>query len=360
VRVVYHKPSLHRLIKQLKEKVDPGIHDQVESFTHLFLETIRREKAIGNLFDVDLQDPFIWGEIFAHKKAFQFSRVDPHIKHSWMPPEGDKIHNRRSWYLVERLGWSWQQTRTFLAAFWECCDAAGLLIKLDRGFGLDGEKLGFVSAASHPLHICESCGLLQLHVVNGRCTAFRCRGTTHTFTESERDQLSRLNHYVHSYQSGIAMPPRAREHTAGLSTELREQIEQDFAEDKINLLSCTTTMEMGVDLGELEAVVNLNIPPGIANYQQRTGRAGRRAQAAPFCVTVAKNSNFDQERFREFRDYLESRVPVPFFLLDNPQLFRRHQNGIVLSGYLRHRIQDLNKNAPSLSDIFGLLAISGG
>lgn len=43
-------------------------------------------------------------------------------------------------------------------------------------------------------------------------------------------------------------------------------------------------MEMGVDLEDLEAVINLNVPPGIANYQQRTGRAGRRTQATPFCI----------------------------------------------------------------------------
>ena len=355
VRVDYPQPLMDRLIRQLKVTVDSELSGQIEVLAYFFLESIRREKAIGNLFDVDLRDPFIWGEVFAHKKAFQFTRLDTHIKHVWMPPEGDGgRHNRRSWYLKEQLGWEWAKIRELLTIFWECCDELGLLIKLESGYGLDGEKLRFVSAANYPLHVCNNCGLLQLHVINARCTAFRCRGTTHEFTEKERERLSQLNHYVHSYQSGVAMPPRAREHTAGLSTTLREQIEQDFAEDKINLLSCTTTMEMGVDLGELEAVVNLNIPPGIANYQQRTGRAGRRAQAAPFCVTVAKNSNFDQERFREFRVYLESRAPIPFFLLDNPQLFRRHQNGIVLSGFLRHRIKDLNKNAPSLSDFFGL------
>lgn len=353
VKVEYQKPALTRLISQLKAEVDPGVVDQVEILAHLFLENIRREKAIGNLFDVDLHDPFIWGDVFSHKKAFQLTKVDSFIKYNWMPPAGDKLHNRRSWYLVEQLGWTWRQATGFLTLFWECCESVGLLIPLDRGYGLDGEKLRFVSADQTPLHVCTSCGLLQLHVASNRCTAFRCRGTTHIFSQTERHSLQQQNHYVHTYHAGIAMPPRAREHTAGLSTDLREKIEQEFADDQINLLSCTTTMEMGVDLGELEAVVNLNIPPGIANYQQRTGRAGRRAQAAPFCVTVAKNSNFDQERFREFRNYLESRAPIPFFLLDNPQLFRRHQNGIVLSGFLQHRIQDLKKNAPSLSDFFG-------
>ncbi|OQY18626.1 MAG: hypothetical protein B6I36_06510 [Desulfobacteraceae bacterium 4572_35.1] len=353
VRVDYPSNIMQKLFRQLRENTHQDRHEQIENLSYLFLETIRREKAIGNLFEVDLHDPFIWGDVFSHKKAFQFKRLDKYISHTWSPVEGNKRHNRRSWYLVEQLGWSWQQARDFIVCFWEAMDEQGLLISLDRGYGLDGEKLKFLSAKDSPLHVCQSCGLLQLNVVECRCSAFRCKGVTHQFTDSEREQLNQKNHYIYSYQAGVAMMPRAKEHTAALSTDLREKIEQEFAEDKINLLSCTTTMEMGVDLGELEAVVNLNIPPGIANYQQRTGRAGRRAQAAPFCVTVAKNSNYDQERFRNFRTYLEGRAPIPFFLLNNPQLFRRHQNGIVLSGFLRHRIVDLDKNAPSLSDFFG-------
>ena len=352
VRVSFPDQMMKRLFSILHENTPAEFHDQIENLSWLFLENIRREKAVGNLFDVDMRDPFIWGQVFAFNKAYQFKRVDPHVSHSWSPAEG-KRHNRRSWYLVEQLGWTWDQARDFLALFWETIDDLGLLIKLDKGYGIDGEKLQFIPTSGAPLHVCESCGLMQMFVVNDRCSAFKCKGSTHQFDDQGREELSQKNHYIYSYSSGRAMIPRAKEHTASLSTDLRERIEQEFAEDKINLISCTTTMEMGVDLGELEAVVNLNIPPGIANYQQRTGRAGRRAQAAPFCVTVAKNSNHDQSSYRHFRQYLESKVPIPFFLLDNPQLFRRHQNGIVLSGFLRYRIKDLTKNAPSLVDFFG-------
>ncbi len=59
-------------------------------------------------------------------------------------------------------------------------------------------------------------------------------------------------------------------------------------------------MELGVDPGELEAVMNANVPPGIANYQQRVGRAGRRAPAAPLVVTMVRGENFDHACFRDF------------------------------------------------------------
>lgn len=159
--------------------------------------------------------------------------------------------------------------------------------------------------------------------------------------------------YLASYDEANHSTVRAREHTASLSTELRESIERDFAERKINLLCCTTTMEMGVDLGDLEAVVNLNVPPGIANYQQRTGRAGRRAQAAPFCVTVARNTNFDQMVVRDFPRYLASSPGTPFIHLDNQELFTRHQFSVLLSHFLRKRIANGDINAPSLKHFFG-------
>ena len=171
--------------------------------------------------------------------------------------------------------------------------------------------------------------------------------------ESETIELWRSNHYLETYLHGAARVARASEHTASLSTKLRDQIERDFGRGKINLLSCTTTMELGVDLGELEATVNLNLPPGIANYQQRSGRAGRRAQAAPFSVTVARNSPYDQAVYSHFDEYLGKAAPIPIVRLDNASLFQRHQNAIILCYFLRYRIKNLERNAPTLEDFFG-------
>src|SRR5690606_9099634 len=160
---------------------------------------------------------------------------------------------------------------------------------------------------------------------------FGCGGKTLELSESERSVEKIENHYIRTYEADRVATLRAREHTASLSTELREEIESEFADGLGNGLRCTQNMEMGVDLGDLEAVINLNIPPGVSNYQQRTGRAGRRAQAAPFCVTVARSAPYDQAVFSNLHGYLEQPAPIPCFRLDNPTLFRRHQMSVLLS-----------------------------
>lgn len=354
VRITWEPEILQRLSGWVARRL-PETANDAPALVHILLETVRREKALARLDDVDMKSPWVWGANYDQVRSFGLHTGK--WTHNWLPPEGTKIQNRRLAYLQRILGDDAETTaraRQFLAGFWELLVEEGNLLPLKPGFGVDARLIRLMAGDSVPLQLCVRCGLMQHDVVRHLCTAFGCKGTTRVLTSDERDEISRNNHYLALYQHGTARAARACEHTASLSTELRNEIETEFGDAKINVLSCTTTMEMGVDLGELEAVVNLNVPPGIASYQQRTGRAGRRAQAAPFCVTVTRTSPFDQATFKDFQRYLASSAPVPFVRIDNAQLFHRHQNSILLSHFLRARIADLDSNAPSLESLFGV------
>jgi hypothetical protein len=355
--VTYDENRLKGLYQHVRTYWPKGLPEDAESVTaicHLLLETVRRERALESLSGVAMNDAAVWGDYNQHR-SFDIEGGDPGVRFKWLPGSQANRHNRRSWYLIEQLGLTKEAASDFLRQFWQTMTRppTTLLKKHAPGFAMDGGLIRVRNGLTAPLYQCGSCGLLQRHVVLGKCSAFRCKGEVTSFTPAEREQLHRENHYLASYEETNHLTLRAREHTASLSTSLREEIERDFSERRLNLLSCTTTMEMGVDLGDLEAVVNLNVPPGIANYQQRTGRAGRRAQAAPFCVTVARNSNYDQSVFREFSRYLGSQPGTPFIHLDNPELFWRHQQSVLLAHFFRQKILEQDINAPSLKHLFG-------
>ncbi|MES2434128.1 MAG: DEAD/DEAH box helicase [Pseudomonadota bacterium] len=128
---------------------------------------------------------------------------------------------------------------------------------------------------------------------------------------------------------------RAQEHSAQLPRSQLKDYETDFNNGKINLLACSTTMEMGVDLSNIGLVVNSNVPPSVSNYRQRVGRAGRRREPWAFGVTWCRDMPLDNKVFEEPRRLLHGRMAAPRVTLNSAILMGRHVNAAALAGWLR-------------------------
>ena len=124
------------------------------------------------------------------------------------------------------------------------------------------------------------------------------------------------------------------EHSAQLDGPRLRQLEARFKAGKLNVLSCSTTMEMGVDIGGLSAVVMNNAPPSSANYRQRAGRAGRRGEGLSFAVTLCPSSPHGEQVFANPLWPFTSQVAVPRVALDSARLVQRHVNSLCLGTYL--------------------------
>lgn len=94
----------------------------------------------------------------------------------------------------------------------------------------------------------------------------------------------------------------AAEHTAQSEVKSNQKLEEQFRQNRLNLLSSTTTMEMGIDVGALASVMLANTPPNQANYMQRAGRAGRRGEGSSLIFTICNASPHD-EMFFESPDW---------------------------------------------------------
>ena len=351
VKVEYEKKTIDRIVKEVVKETTDFENHEVWTLLYIFLENVRRSKCITNVpNDPDFRDARIWGDNFRGKRTIELEKSKKGANFGWMTKAGVNRFNRRTWYLTQQLGLEKDRADSLLQQIWSLLVKSKLLSRAGSGYALDASKIYLKIGDNDPLHECTSCGLRQRYFLQNKCTAFGCNG----FVEAVNTQTvtAERNYHVYEYENNTTSPVRAREHTASLSTEVREAIESEFHERQINALTCTTTMEVGVDLGELEAVVNLNVPPGISNYQQRTGRAGRRAQAAPFCVTVARNSNYDRVVFKDFKRYLYTSPPDPVVHLSNPTIFERHQLSVLLAGFFSENLVLDKLRAPLLKDLF--------
>ena len=348
--------NAHKISRYLAEKF-PQHEKVIQPFVRFLLDLIRRSRAIDNLGNlIDLTDSSIWGEVFASTKiAWALTASSSSRRQRRLLPQQEGRHTVATWVLSERLGLSNTDSYELIEAFWkEAIKTKYRLFSVAKnGHVLQISSLRFVSGKERPLFRCMSCGRKSQLDLGGVCTAWQCKGRTEIFSEDSRRAWLDDNHYIYRYQR-TPLAAIAREHTAAISTDERGRIEERFRTGRVNLLSCTTTMEMGIDLGELEAVFCRNVPPSIVNYQQRAGRAGRRKQVAPIALMLARASRYDQSQFHALRDYLQSIPKPPYLALKNPSFFQRHQVSCLIAGWLDQRLRDLERTgAPRLSHVIG-------
>ena len=135
-----------------------------------------------------------------------------------------------------------------------------------------------------------------------------------------------------------------REHTAQVPAEKREEREQEFRAGKLPVMFCSPTMELGVDIADLNAVNLRNVPPTPANYAQRSGRAGRSGQPAIVITYCTAGSSHDQYFFQRQEKMVAGSVAPPRVDVANEELVRSHVHAIWLSEAglnLRDSLRDL-------------------
>jgi len=153
---------------------------------------------------------------------------------------------------------------------------------------------------------------------------------------------------------------RAAEHSAQQPSFLLREYEAQFKQGRINVMACSTTMEMGVDIGSIEAVLNTNAPPSIANYRQRVGRAGRARQPIALALTLCKDQPLDRLAFADPAEFLAKQVPAPQVSLESPTIARRHAHAYLLAAFLKARAAELHRLTNSRFFGLGLDPVAAG
>ena len=192
---------------------------------------------------------------------------------------------------------------------------------------------------------CSACRYVMGEVLLGVC--YRCGQVVEQVEATSIQNFFRRSAMFARPGSGHPdpYPLQAAEHTAAIERHEARNIERwfqnlfrasEYREDhRIDILSVTTTMEMGIDIGSLLSVGLRNVAPTVANYQQRAGRAGRRGSALATVVTYALDRSHDQYYFHRPREIVSEPPRVPVLYLENEVIARRHVRSLVLGDFFQ-------------------------
>ena len=232
------------------------------------------------------------------------------------------------------------------------------IIKKDEKV-LTGRNLFFKkSLVNDTIWICGKCNTVHLHPSCGTCS--NCcskklidKRITADDIDNQEDYYSFLATKAESYR--LHCEELTGQTSKDDSSKRQRLFQQIFLEnenrlvDEIDLLSVTTTMEAGVDIGSLSTVMMGNVPPQRFNYQQRVGRAGRRGHALSIALTVAKANSHDQTHYFQTERMVSAKPSDPYLEIHSSEIAER----MIIRQVLQKSFEKINLGDNTSDNVHG-------
>jgi hypothetical protein len=308
----------------------------------VLLEFLRRRKAFTLPKGRVEHDALAFGRVTADI-AYVLRREGIRNTQGWLPrlnQDGSYRDNFITDYLRRLLILPPNETLKIAEKIWQFLTSQFLLIdSSNKGtWKLDHERLVVVKSAVR--YICDRCGVVTAYSAHRCCPRKECVGKLQArpFDATQENIIAR-------WVAGEGEPQfttlKSEEHTAQINKDLAKKIEDEFRTEGVNLLSSTTTFEMGINIGDLQKVLLRNAPPTSASYVQRIGRAGRGGDKNAVCVTLCRRTKYDADAWNDPPNRLMSgEVRTPTVFMENRVIAQRHFNAVAFARFLRIRVAD--------------------
>ncbi len=306
----------------------------------VLLGYIRQAKAFTLPGGVNSDDP-AFGRVTA-TIAFDLAPDSKiHVK-GWIPKqsaEGSVRHNAITSFLSRLASLTDKPLLELAKSVWLFLTSRGLLHKLTRpaAWQLDHERI-IIKPAAHR-HECPRCGIVTAYSAAGVCPRKECDGKLDAKPFAP-ESANLIAQWVADKSEPRFTTLKSEEHTAQINKEVAKRIEDQFRAQGVNLLSSTTTFEMGINIGDLQKVLLRNAPPASANYVQRVGRAGRGKDKNSVCVTICRRTKYDADAWEEPSRLMSGTIRPPTVFLKNRLIAQRHFNAVAFARFLRVKLRD--------------------